>query len=47
LTWPASAPNSTRDYFMYKPGGFTVSTYQTINTQASDHLPVVATVLLQ
>lgn len=46
-THPASAPARSIDYFMYKPGGFAMNSYNTISTLVSDHLPVVATVTLQ
>lgn len=46
-TAPADVPNRTIDYIMSRPGGFNILTYGTISTQASDHLPVVATVTLQ
>ncbi|WP_316811542.1 DUF6528 family protein [Pedobacter heparinus] len=47
VTHPANAPTRSIDYFMYRPGGFNILSYGTINTQVSDHLPVVATVTLQ
>lgn len=46
-TSTAASPTRCIDYFMYKPGDFSVLTYGPVSTQASDHLPVVATVLLQ
>lgn len=47
VTHPSNAPTRSIDYFMYKPGNFSVLSYGPINTQVSDHLPVVATVMLQ
>ncbi|ACU04731.1 DUF6528 family protein [Pedobacter heparinus] len=46
-THPSNAATRSIDYFMSRPGGFNVLSYGTINTLASDHLPVVATVTLQ
>jgi endonuclease/exonuclease/phosphatase family metal-dependent hydrolase len=45
-TSTAVSPTRSIDYFMYKPGGFSIVSYNTINTQASDHLPVVAEIQL-
>lgn len=47
VTHSSSAPTRSIDYFMYRPGGFNVLSYGTINAQVSDHLPVVAVVSLQ